>query len=481
MYTTINGARTPAAAPQAYDPSNPSGTAGDPRWQQYVDKDGNVSSVGPQLTLHHMIRQALIEQAKEQLFTQMASTVNLPKNSGKKIVRNVYRPIISDFNANDQGLDVAGAVIPMVKASEGDRQVAYEAMHGKLSRLKDETDLEYRTRLATFMAKAADTTTGNSGNLWGSSKAMAVVQARMPKIGENGGRKNRVALTRVTLESTLENYGIFMEYNRDSIDFDTDSQLEMHMTREVIRAANEVYEATLQSDIIAGAGVQMFSNGATGFADLSNDNASDKPSEAVYLDFIRLGIILDQNRCPTDTQIISGSTAANTKVIGAARFAYIDATLLLNLRQLKDPFGNKAFIEVEHYAKAGNIAHGEVGCIGPLRFIVHPEMMYKAGMGTTAGATPTPPPASSYYQTDGKFDAYPILVVGSDSFNTISFKSGRGSNGSKLEIIHKRPGAETADRHDPYGKTGFMSVQWWYGSLITKPEWIACLWTIARM
>lgn len=481
MYTVVNGQRQPAAAPQSYDNTNPTNTTGDPKWQQYVNKDTQTSSVGPQLTLHHMIRQALIEQAKDQLFTQMASTINLPKNSGKEIVRNVYRPIISDFNANDQGLDVAGAAIPLVMADPADANVAYEAMHGKLVRVPGETPLEYRTRLAALMAKAADTTKGYSGNLWGSSKALATVTARMPKLGENGGRKNRLGFTRVTLKSTLENYGFFLEYNRDSIDFDTDPQLEMHMTRESVRAANEVYEATIQSDLLSGAGVHMYANGATSLADISNDNAMNMPSEVTYMDFLRFGIILDQNRCPIDTQIISGATANDTRVIGAARYAYIDATMLLTLRQLADTFGNKAFIEVEHYAKAGNVAYGEVGCIGSLRFIVHPEMLHEAGVGTLAGTTPTPPPASNYYQTDGKFDAFPILVVGNDSFNTISFKSGRGAAGSRLEIIHKRPGAETADRNDPFGKTGFMSIQWWYGSLITRPEHIAVLWSLGRV
>ncbi|MDC0644071.1 N4-gp56 family major capsid protein [Crocinitomicaceae bacterium] len=481
-YTVVDGVRQDAAAPQAYDSTNPTSTTGDPKWAQYVDQDTKTSSVGPQLTLHHMIRKALIEQAKNQLFTQMASTINLPKNSGKKIVRNVYRRVISDFNANDQGLDAAGAVIPLVKATADDKQVAYEAMHGKLSRLTDETDVEYRTRLATFMAKAADATSGNSGNLWGSAKALATVQARLPKIGENGGRKNRIGITRVTLESTLENYGMFLEYTRDALDFDTDPQLEMHYTREAVRAANEVYEATVQSDLISSAGVHMYANGSTSLADMSNQNTVGNVSEPTYMDFMRLGIILDQNECPKDTQIISGATANDTMVVGAARFAYIDATILLHLRQLADSFGGKAFIPVEHYAKAGNIAEGEVGAIGPIRFIVHPEMMHKAGVGgdTTAAADPTEP-ASGYYSTDGNFDVYPIMVVGNDSFNTIGFKSGRNSGSSRLEIIHKRPGAETADRNDPFGKTGFMSIQWWYGSLITHPEWIACLWTLARI
>lgn len=470
-----------SVAGQAHSTTAPAGLDTDKRWQQYVDQDDNVSSVGGQLTQHHYIRKALMESAKDQLFTQMSSTINMPKNMGKEIKRYIYRTILSDFNLNDQGLDAAGAKINKVAADKADENVAYEFMHGKISRNANETDDQYKTRLATFLAKSADTTKGYSGNLWGSSKAMGVIQARLPKLTENGGRVNRVAITRIQLKSSLENYGFFSEYSQDSIDFDTDPQLEMHITRLLIRTANEVYEATLQADLISGAGVQMFANGSVSLADLANNNAANAVSEVTYTDLMRMGIVLDQNRCPMDTQIISGSTAVDTRVVGAARYAYIDASLLLTLRTMRDPFDNKAFIEVEQYAKAGNVAYGEVGAIGNIRFIVHSEMQYKAGVGTTTAGNSNAPSAGLFHTTKGKFDAYPILVVGSDAFNTISFKSGRNMAGSKLEIIHKRPGRETADRNDPFGKTGFMSIQWWYGTLINHPEWIAILWSIARI
>ncbi len=480
MSTSMESGRAPIAG-QTHSATAPQGLSGDKKWQQYIDQSGMASSVGGQITTHHYIRQALIEAAKDQLFTQMSSSINLPKNSGKEVKRNLYRPILSDFNLNDQGLDIAGADITMTAADKDDDNVAYEAMHGKLVRKDGETEVAYKTRLATLMAKAATKTSGYSGNLWGASKAQGIIKARLPKLTENGGRVNRVGVTRVILKSSLENYGFFAEYNQDSLDFDTDAQLEMCITRELVRTASEVYEATLQADIQAGAGVRMYANGSVSLADLANNNAAGNVAEVTYTDLMRLGIVLDQNRCPLDTAIISGSSATDTKVVGAARYAYIDASLLLTLRTMTDPFGNKAFTEVEKYAKAGNVAHGEQGAIGNLRFIVHNEMQHLEGVGTETAGNASAPAATLFHTTGGKFDAYPILVVGSDSFNTISFKSGRTSGGSKLEIIHKRPGVESADRNDPFGKTGFMSIQWWYGSLINRPEHIAVLYTIARV
>ena len=81
-------------------------------------------------------------------------------------------------------------------------------------------------------------------------------------------------------------------------------------------------------------------------------------------------------------------------------------------------------------------------------------------------------------EANGKYNVYPLLVVGSDSFTTIGFQTD-GDN-TKFKILHKKPGSNTADRHDPYGKIGFYSIQWWYGTLILRPEWIACVKVVAK-
>ena len=51
----------------------------------------------------------------------------------------------------------------------------------------------------------------------------------------------------------------------------------------------------------------------------------------------------------------------------------------------------------------------------------------------------------------------------------------------QFKIIHKKPGIETASDRDPYGKKGFMSVQWWYGFMVLRAERLAVIKTAAKL
>jgi N4-gp56 family major capsid protein len=72
-----------------------------------------------------------------------------------------------------------------------------------------------------------------------------------------------------------------------------------------------------------------------------------------------------------------------------------------------------------------------------------------------------------------------MLVVGDSSFSTIGFQT--DGKTVKFNITHKKPGTETADRTDPYGETGFMSIKWYYGFLLERGERIALVKTTAPM
>ena len=144
----------------------------------------------------------------------------------------------------------------------------------------------------------------------------------------------------------------------------------------------------------------------------------------------------------------------------------------MTLLEMKDFHNNAAFIPVQQYAEAGSIAAGEIGAIGNFRFIENPNMMHWDGAGASVTTN------DGYMEANGKYNVYPLLVVGSGSFTTIGFQTD-GDN-TKFKILHKKPGSNTADRHDPYGKIGFYSIQWWYGTLIQRPEWIACVKVVAK-
>lgn len=379
---------------------------------------GSPSSIGTQFSNFYYQKQALIEARKEQYFSQLADVTSMPKNMGKTIKRYHYIPLLDDANINDQGIDASGATIA-------------------------------------------------NGNLYGSSKDIGTIPGKLPVLSETGGRVNRVGFKRKELEGTFEKFGFFDEYTQESMDFDSDAELMQHINREMINGANEITEDALQIDLINAAGVIRYAGNATSNATIGSDDVVS------YGDIMRLSIDLDNNRCPKKTTVITGTRMIDTKVVPACRVMYIGSELLPTLRAMKDLHNEPAFIPVEKYAAGGTVLNGEAGSIDAFRVIVVPEMLKWAGAGADASGSAT------HYETGNKFDVFPMLVVGDQSFTTIGFQT--DGKTVKFKIFHKKPGEATADRNDPYGETGFMSIKWYYGFMVLRPERIALIKTAATL
>ena len=386
--------------------------------QQFKNPPATPSSIGPQITNEFYQKKALIEIAKEQYFGQLADVTSMPKNMGKKIKRYHYLPLLDDANINDQGIDAAGATIA-------------------------------------------------NGNLYGSSKDIGTISGKLPVLSENGGRVNRVGFKRKEIEGTLEKFGFFDEYTQESLDFDTDADLLQHVNREMLAGANEITEDALQIDLINAAGIVKYAGNATSTLTVGADDLVS------YSDLMHLAIDLDNNRTPKHTTAITGTRMVDTRTIPACRVAYIGSELLPTFKAMKDLHNNPAFIPVEKYAAGGTTLNGEVGSVDNFRLVVVPEMMKWAGAGADASTS------STHYETGNKFDVFPILVIGNESFTTIGFQT--DGKTVKFKITHKKPGDETADRTDPYGETGFMSIKWYYGFMALRPERIALIKTVARL
>ena len=317
---------------------------------------------------------------------------------------------------------------------------------------------------------AAGTAIAGSGNLYGSSKDIGYITGKIPTLTENGGRVNRVGMTRLDLEGSIEKFGFFDEYTQESLDFDTDSELLSHIVSESVKAANELNEDQIQMDLINGAGVIRFTGDATSVDELQGTSSS--PDKVDYDDLVKLGIELDNNRCPKNTKVITGSRMVDTKVVNAARYLYMGSELIPSIMKMTDYHSAKAFIPVAQYGSAGTIARGEIGAIDNFRIIVVPEMMKWEGVGAAEGTN------GGYYATDGQYDVFPMLVVGEESFTTIGFQT--DGKTVKFKIKHKKPD-ETHDRTDPYGETGFYSIKWYYGLMVLRAERLALIKTVAEI
>lgn len=368
------------------------------------------------------LRKSIIEARKEQYFFPLANVKNMPKHHGKTIRVFEYIPLLDDRNVNDQGIDANGV-------------------------------------------------TSVNGNLYGSSKDIGTIRGKLPVLSETGGRVNRVGFKRLTLEGEISEFGMFTEFTRDSIEFDSDDQLREHLSRELMNGAVQIQEAQIQMDLLAGAGVELFAGAATADDEITGEGAT--PSLVTYADLMRMDQILTDNRTPRNTTIITGSRFTDTRVIPASRILYVGSELVPHLKTMKDTFNNKAFIEVQHYADAGTLLNGEIGSIESFRVVQVPEMLHWAGVGAAVTTNP------GYRETDNKYDVYPMLVVGDDSFTALGFQN----DGKKLgiNVMTRNYGKEAMDYNDPYGKTGISSMTWYYGMLVYRPERIGVFKSVAPL
>lgn len=377
---------------------------------------------GTQMETFYYHKKALIDAKREMYFMPLADVMNMPKHYGKEIKVYHYIPLLDERNVNDQGIDAAGATI-------------------------------------------AD------GNLYGSSRDVGTITGKLPTLTEVGGRVNRVGFTRIQRSGSITKFGFFTEFTQESFDFDSDADLYMHMSREMVTGATQLTEAVLQADLLAGAGTLVFAGAAVSDATVTAEGAGAALID--YDDLARLSITLDDNRTPKQTKVITGSRMIDTRVIRSGRVAYIGTELQLTIERMVDNFGNAAFIPVSQYGAAGEVMNGEIGTVGQFRIIVVPEMLHWAGAGAAVGTNP------GYRETSGNYDVFPLLVVGDGAFTTIGFQT--DGKTTKFKIMTKKPGKEIADLNDPYGEKGFSSIKWYYGSLILFPERLAVIKTVAQL
>jgi len=407
---------------------------------------------GEQVRIDHIIKKALVDARRKDYFSQTADTKSMPKHMGKVMKQYFYVPLLDDRNLSTEGLG-------------NNSLVSGEASAGA----------------------------AGSGALYQGSKEVGTISGKMPLLGEEGGRVNRIGFTRELREGSIEKYGMFTEYTQDDVDFDSDAELYDHMYTEMMNGAHEITEDLLQIDLITNAGTVKYA--ATG--DASGSGRASTNTLVSYDDLQRLSMELDQNRTPRSTKIITGSRMIDSKTVGAVRYIYCGTELLPTLRRMVDLHGNPAWIPVEQYAATATLAMGEEGAIGQFRFVIPPEMMHWADAGAAvatecyydtyndlmnAGATEDGTVGAGddvFVSTSGvNADVFPMLCIGDGSYSTIGFQTSGSS--VKFKIISKKPGASTADSYnDPYGEKGFVSLKFWYGFLLQRPERLAIINTLA--
>ena len=380
----------------------------------------DTGSIKKQLINDYWIRESMIEAAKTQTFAKLGTQRNLAPNNGKFLKQYVWMPLLDDRNINDQGIDANGV---------------YYA----------------------------------NGNMYGSSKDISTISGKLPVIGENGGRYNRVGFTRNVIEGTIHELGYFWEITEDAMQFDSQSDLLQHMHREAMRGASEIVEDVMQLELINGAGVDYFCGGATSNNTMTNNGTT--PCELTYKDLLKLRQTLVDNKVPKTYKMFTGSQNTDTRTVAGGWTIYCQPELRQTLMTMTDLFNQPAFIPVEKYAAGGNIVEGEIGRILEFRFVEVQEMLRWDNAGAAVSNN------DETYVNDGtNYTVFPLLIVGEDSFVNINFRGGKNN----FRIYQQMPGQGAASADDPFGKHGWWSIQWWYGTMITRPDRLICIHTLAK-
>ena len=288
-------------------------------------------------------------------------------------------------------------------------------------------------------------------------------------LAEGAGAVNKRSLQKITVETSFARYGEMIDYT-DEVDLFSEDYIQVKYREELGELANSRMEDLVQLDML-GTSTVLYSGAATSKGTVGAEAVADGSTDAtvkISYDLIRKAVKkLTRNRARKNTTLITGSTKIDTKTVAKSYFAIIDADVKTDLENLVRGTSYEkefAYVPVQKYADATNIADGEVGSMYEVRFIESERAVVYAGKGATvpAGYTGT----LAYTGTIGsgaKFDVHAILFPTEGAFATVGLK-GQG----KINFKSKSP--EEVELVNPYGTTGFFSYNFFYAGIILEPE-----------
>ena len=412
---------------------------------------------GTQIRDKFLSKTVVVEARKNTVFSRMGDKETQPKHYGEDLYKYVELPIIHELNKNDKGIDANG--VKLVK----DKWYAYDA-NGAMTGDPNGYDTLHEAKAA---AGADGTVLSGNGNLYGGDTDFAVIKGSFPVLAEEGGLVNRLGMTRLEVHAKVKEYGMYLDFTQKELDMTDDKNLLVKKSKALGEALAQIREKQVEIALLSESeNNRIFCGNATTMAELGIGD------ELGLADVRNAEEYLKSVNCPYQTKIIDGSTKVDTVTVGKGYFAYVPMGFLTTLEEAKDGNNVKVFKPVEQYADAaGAISEYEVGKIRNTRFLEIPGMAIYKGMGDKVDADDdgNADAGSEKYESstgaDGneRYDIYPILYVGTDSFATIGF------SGDVAKVKHKLPG-EPIPGLDAYGKNGIVSVSWYFGFLAYRPE-----------
>lgn len=406
------------------------------------------STVGLQLYDGDLSR-IVIETAKEEIpFTQLSPKTMMMRHRGKKYKREISLPIIDSRNFNSQGVDFLG-----LKTEPG-VWYAYDA---------NDVRTEYATEKLAWQSAGVVKVTEGSGNMYGSSRSFALQVGSYPIAGEVVGRANSIGYRRMIVECVPQRYAFSLPFTAESLEFDTETRLKIFMAKEVSKAYTKIKEAITRNTLMAvGMSNAYYCGGASQISEVDETCKLTLKDLRIFHEALNIALV------PFDTNILTGSRNFATTPVERARYFYVPIELENTLRDLTHN-GKEVFSPFSDYAGQVKTAKNEIGKIENSRFICVSDMPSWFGQGADAtngldtdGDT-IEDAGQDLRITDGRYDVFGLLFVGSDSFEVVGIQ---GMN--DLSVRFNEP--KGIAHYDDHADRGSMALSWYQSVLVYRRE-----------
>lgn len=420
------------------------------------------------------VTKAVAEMApRKRFFSQRSNPIAMPKNYGDTLTKEVALPILHKDNMVDANIDATNATVIQ------NMFFAYDAA-GVLVNTYDVAAYAVTNSVTIDAARtavyaAAVTAAGVGGRVKSSAgyilngkSAYALAEKAIPVLPEEGGIIGLLNSTSKLVSAKISFHAIGLKYTVRSIDLDSRKNQIAQKIKDLSRATHELKEIQVQNSIIAASETNRLIASATATT-IAQMAAADVLTYDALQGFEQALLAED---VPMETEIIEGTTKIDTKVVEDGWVVYINRELMPAIRKVKGPDGvSLAFIPKSQYAAGTTLLDGEFGAIGSFRFVVVPDLAAYRGAGSSVSAD-TATDKANRHATGGKYDVFPMIVVGSDSFSTTGFTD------KDVTAAHIPPVRDVYN--DMSAQVGGVVSNWTYGFLNYRPERIRQLAVVAQ-
>lgn len=441
--------------------------------------NGKNASNGYQNYTFFLDKNAIKQVVQNHIFGQFASVKHMPLHTGKewriKVEHYSYERMPWAFKG-DGPIDAK-----TLQLSEDFKKKGYVSNRS----LSDVTENLFGDT-TTFGRAWEDNTTNNASTQVGGTSGItsegylidgtteADSKSKTGKrLFEGQGASNKITIVDSTLNTFISQFGEMIDYTED-VELFSDLGFQKRAYEELGNRARDIIEDLHQITLLGTTNI-MFSGAATSLATMGQGIAAGTPDAVTGLNAVEesykanyrliqsVAKRLQKYRVPSLKKMMTGVLQVGTTPIPECYVAICGPDVKFDLMEATRSSGKNdefAFVGVEKYAKGTETFNGEFGKVGNIRFICYDKMMVEQGVGAAVDGGYV----GNLSQTNNKFDVFPILIIGGDSFATIQLQ---GKGVFEFESMNPK---QALSLDNPYANKGFISYKFWYGSVILRPE-----------